>query len=153
MKNISTFENFKSSPVIDIKDILLKANKYDIQFNDRPSTKGDKISIIGKSIDDVFEIYDCVHTWLDLKNITYKVATNKRVEHPDYEQSKKLMTIYVPDDMDKFDLMLRLEILLKNYKGWNDIKTPFKGYKHYSGGIFFRNDRDTAGNYIAAKNA
>lgn len=143
---IKLFETFS------MEQILMNANRYDIQFNDeRLSSSGNKISIVGKSMNDVLDIYNRTHQWLDNKNITYKVATKKRVEHSNYEQSKKIMTIYVPDDMDMFSLMLRLEYLLTGYTGWHGIKLPFKGYEHYSNAIFFRNDRDEYGNYIPAK--
>ena len=148
MKHIKLFETYS------MEDILMNANKYDIQFNDgRDSSNGDKISIVGKKMKDVFDIYNRLHQWLDNKNITYKVATNKRVSHENYEQSKKLMTIYVPNDMDFKFLLLRIDYLLKGYNGWYDIKLPFKGYSHYSGGVFYRNDRDEYGSYIPAKQA
>lgn len=148
MNHIKLFESFS------MEDIIINANRYDIQFNsDRESSNGNKISIVGKTIKDVLDIYNRTHQWLDNKNIPYKIATRKRIEHSNYEQSKKIMTVYVPDDMDNFYLMLRLEYLLKGYTGWHDIKLPFKGYEHYSNGIFFRNDRDNYGNYIPANQA
>jgi hypothetical protein len=133
---------------------LLNANSvFDINFNGLPSLKGEKISIVGKSMEDVYDLCDRLNSWLSNKNIAHKIATSKRVNNSDYEQSKKLVTIYVPDDMDKHKLMLQLEYLLKGYEGWHDIKLPFKGYENYSGAIFFRNDRDEGGNYIPAKDA
>ena len=147
MKNLKSFltENFKS--------LYNKSNVYDINYPGKSSTNGWKLSIVGKTENDVQFLYDRLHKWLSLKDIAHKIATSKRVNHNNYEQSKKLVTIYVPDDTDYKSLANKVESLIKGYTGWRDIKLPFKGYKHYSNGIFFRNDRDEYGEYIPAKDA
>lgn len=147
MKYIKFFETYNTKSILDSNKV------YDINFDGSSSKNGNKISIVGKSMEDVYELYDRLHEWLSLKDIAHKIATRKRIEHSNYEQSKKLVTIYAPDNMDIFQLMNKIEVLLKGYKGWHDIKLPFKGYEHYSNAIFFRNDRDEYGNYIPAKNA
>jgi hypothetical protein len=124
--------------------------RYDINFNGKQSDNGWKLSIIGKSLEDSIDVFKRLHSWLTLKNISHKSATKKRVEHDHYEQSKKVMTIYVPNDMDYRELAHKIEILLRGYKGWEDIKLPFKSYEHYSNAIFFRNDRNENGEYIPA---
>jgi hypothetical protein len=145
MKYIKLFESYS------IENLLGSTRVYDIHFDGESSKNGYKISIVGKSMDDVLDLYNRLHKWLSLKNIAHKIATKKRIEHSDYEQSKKLVTIYVPDSMNIFELMVKVEVLLKGYDGWHDIKLPFKGYEHFSNAIFFRNDRDQYGNYIPAK--
>jgi len=124
--------------------------RYDIQFNGKNSDNGWKLSIIGKSLEDSIDVFKRLHSWLTLKNISHKSATKKRVEYDHYEQSKKVMTIYVPNDMDHKKLAHKIEIILSGYKGWEDIKLPFKSYEHYSNAIFFRNDRNENGKYIPA---
>lgn len=145
MKHLKEFllENFKS--------FYNRANTYDINYPGKDSSNGWKLSIVGKSDSDVQFLYDKLHKWLSLKDIAHKFATSKRVQHKDYEQSKKLVTIYVPNDMDVKDLALKVESLIKGYKGWQGIKLPFRGYEHFSNGIFFRNDRNADGEYIPAK--
>ncbi len=137
--------------MIDEKSLLFSKIVFDISYNGMPSSEGWKVSVVGKSIEDAIFLFDKLHQWLYIKNIAHKIATVKRVEHYDYEQSKKLMTIYIPNGIDKMLFMLKLEILLKGYKGWYGIKLPLTGYDHYSNGIFYRNDRDHYGNYISTK--
>jgi len=146
MNNLSHYIKENYSNLFD------RAKRPDIMFPGSSSNNGWKLSIVGKSKEDAEDLYKRLNKWLSLKGIAHKFATNKRVNHKDYEQSKKLVTIYVPDGMDHLKLASKVENLLKGYKGWQDIKLPFKGYEHYSNGIFFRNDRDESGNYIPAKN-
>jgi len=136
-----------------MKQTLNSDKVYDIQFNGLKSTDGWKISIVGKKMADVYDLYDRLSNYLSNHKITHKIATRKRLESNLPEQNRKLVTIYVPNTMDIRKLLLKVEYLLKGYRGWHDIKLPFKGYEVYSGGICFRNDRDDYGNYIPAKNA
>ncbi len=136
-----------------MKEALNSNKVYDIQFNGLKSDNGWKISIVGKKTTDIYDLYDRLSNYLSNHKITHKVATIKRIESNLPEQNRKLFTIYVPNTMDINKLLLKVEYLLKGYKGWSDIKMPFKGYEVYSGGICFRNDRDDYGNYIPAKNA
>ena len=134
-----------------VKELLNSEKVFDINFDGKPSKKGLKISIAGKKMEDVYELYDRLHKWLDIKNIAHKIATQKRLNYSNYEQSKKLFTIYVPDDTDLNKLLLQIEFLLKGYTGWHGIRLPFRKYEVYSGGIQFRNDRDEYGNYVPSK--
>lgn len=140
-----------------ISDNILKLlntdKKSDIFFDGRSSKSGWKISIAGKEMKDVYDLYIRLHKWLYGHNIAHKIGTKKRIESKVSEQNRKVFTIYVPDDMDIKKLLLKIEYLLKGYNGWRDIKLPFNGYEVYSGGISFRNDRDEYGEYIPAKNA
>ena len=133
---------------------MLNTDKvYDIQFNGLKSSDGWKISIVGKKMNDIYDLYERLNNYLVNHKIAHKVATSKRLESNLPEQNRKLFTIYVPNSMDINKLLLKVEYLLKGYKGWQDIKIPFKGYNVYSGGICFRNDKDDYGNYIPAKNS
>lgn len=129
---------------------IYKGNIYDISFPGTDSSDGWKLSIQGKTVEDIIFVYDKLSKYLEKEQIAFKVATIKRLNHPDKEQSKKIMTIYVPNDYDKKELAEKIYKKIKNYKGWHNIKTP-TGYKHYAGGIFYRNDRDSKGNYIPIK--
>ncbi len=160
MKHIKLFEDFYLAEGTINKDQLLSDNMlkslnsdklYDLSFDGLPSKKGWKISIVGKQMKDVYDLYLRLHDWLDNHNIAHKIATRKRVESGVFEQNRKLFTIYVPDNSDINKLLIKIEYLLKGYKGWHDIKLPFKGYEVYSGGISFRNDRNEYGIYIPAK--
>lgn len=139
----------------DISDNMLKSlntdKLSDLSFNGLPSKKGWKISIAGKKMEDVYDLYSRLHNWLDNHNIAHKISTKKRVESGVFEQNRKLFTIYVPDNTNINDLLIKIEYLLKGYNGWYGIKLPFKGYEVYSGGISFRNDRNEHGVYIPAK--
>ena len=136
-----------------IKELFLTSKGYDFFHHGKDASNGLKISIAGKKIEDVFELYDRLFYWLKSKGITFKIATNKRVTIPNSEQSKKLLTIYVPNeysDEDFQNFLAEIENKLSGYKGWHDIKLPLNLYQVYSGGIQFRNDRDENGEYIPA---
>ena len=135
-----------------MKKMLNTDKVYDIQFNGLKSSDGWKISIVGKKMNDIYDLYERLNSYLVSHKITHKVATSKRLESNLPEQNRKLFTIYVPNTTDINKLLIKVEYLLKGYKGWQDIKIPFKGYKVYSGGICFRNDRDDYGDYIPSKN-
>ena len=135
-----------------MKKVLNSDTTYDIQFNGLKCSDGWKISIVGKKMNDIYDLYERLNTYLVNHKISHKIATRKRLESNFPEQNRKLLTIYVPNTMDINKLLLKVEYLLKGYKGWHDIKLPFKGYEVYSGGICFRNDRDEYGDYIPAKN-
>lgn len=137
-----------------IKELFNTDKTYDFYNRGKNSSNGLKISIAGKKLDDVFELYDRLYDWLKSKGIEFKIAANKRINIPNSEQSKKLVTIYVPNeysDEDFQNLLGDIETKLIGYKGWHDLKLPFNLYQVYSGGIQYRNDRDSDGNYIPAK--
>ena len=52
--------------------------------------------------------------------------------------------------MDYLEVAEAIYTLIKDYKGWHNIKTP-TSYKHYAGAVFYRNDRNEYGDYIPAK--
>ncbi len=160
MKDLKQFiketirESLNEHKISDNTIKLLNTNKiYDLFFNGKPSDKGWKISIVGKTMEDVYDLYDRLHNWLIGHNIAHKIGTKKRIESDILEQNRKIFTIYVPDDVDINKLLIKIEYLLKGYKGWYNIRLPFRGYQVYSGGISFRNDRNEYGEYIPAKDA
>ena len=124
-------------------------SRYDTQYNGLSSENGWKLSILGKSIEDRDFLKRHLEPYLIKNKISHKIANDTRINHPDKIQSKKLLTIYVPDSLNYKSLAEHLLKFLKKYKGWHNIKTP-NGYEHYANGIFFRNDRDDYGNYIPA---
>jgi hypothetical protein len=121
---------------------------YFLPFNGRPSSNGWKLSLQGKTTDDAKQLYDLLGSWLQSNNIPFKVGTVKLINNAKRpEQRTKLLTIYVPDGEDLYEFMERVYKKVKSYKGWHNIKPP-RGYEHYAGPIFFRNDRDEEGNYV-----
>ncbi len=131
---------------------LDSSSVYFKHFNDgmRKVSNGWKLSIKGKTLEDAYEIYDRLHDFLDRNNIYYKMATTKLINSSNKEQKYKLMTIYVPDDIDHLDLAETIySRFIMDYKGWYDIKMP-RSYEHYAGAIYFRNDRNERGEYIPA---
>lgn len=113
------------------------------------TSNGWKLSIQGKSIEDASFLFERLEGFLSSNSIPFKVGTAKRFSHENKEQSKKAMTIYVPNSFNHLELAEEVYSLILDYKGWQDIKTP-SSYSHYAGGIFFRNDRDESGQYIPA---
>ena len=146
MKKLSTFNQFLIES-INIDKLLDSDKKFDLQFPGKDSSNGWKLSLQGKSTEDAIELYKLTSDFLSKNDIAFKVATKKRINHHNSEQSKKLLTIYVPNSMDHLELAEKIYKLTNKYKGWYDIKTP-SNYEHYAGPVFFRNDRDEKGNYI-----
>lgn len=134
----------------NITNLLSSATKFDMMVNFPTSTSnGWKLSIQGKSIEDASFLFERLEGFLSSNSIPFKVGTAKRFSHENKEQSKKAMTIYVPNSFNHLELAEEVYSLILDYKGWQDIKTP-SSYSHYAGGIFFRNDRDESGQYIPA---
>jgi hypothetical protein len=135
----------------ELTNILINAKVYDLMFNTETKTsKGWKLSIQGKTLDDVIFLYDRLNKYLFDNKIAFKIATQKRITNPNKEQAQKVMTIYVPDYTDVYELAETIYSKIMDYKGWYDIKTPTK-YEFYAGGIYIRNDRDEYGQYIPVK--
>jgi hypothetical protein len=138
--SLITFETIKKS---------IETNKvYDLKFYKKAnSSNGWKLSIQGKTSDDVLYLFCRLSGFLDKNRISFKLATQKRLNAKDSIQSHKLMTIYVPDHLDTLKLAEQVYKKIKGYKGWFNIKTP-PLYSHYAGGIFYRNDLNSKGEYI-----
>jgi hypothetical protein len=130
-----------------LEKYIRNSNNYDIPYHGRPSKKGFKLSIQGKDIEDSLYLGKHLLPYLVKKDISFKIGTLKRLNHNNKEQARKILTIYVPDDEELMSFAEEIYKKTKNYKGWHNIKTP-KGYQHYAGPIFYRNDRDKEGRYI-----
>lgn len=135
-------------------------SRYDIPSPGLSHRNGMKLSIQGKTVEDILRVYSLLAEYLSSKRIAHKIATSRRValEGP---QGRKILTIYVPDELVGWDgytmhnpngwrkLAEDISQLLRrgNYTGWYDVHTP-PLYEHYSNAVFFRNDRDEHGRYI-----
>ena len=129
---------------------ISKAKTFDIPFPGRPSFNGWKLSIQGQTPKDIIFVYERLNRFLKNNDVEFKVGTLKRLIHKNKEQARKIMTIYIPDGEDRKKFTEKIYKLIKDYKGWHNIKKP-NGYEHYAGGIYWRNDRDEKGEYIPAK--
>jgi hypothetical protein len=135
----------------ELSNLLVNAKVSDLMFNTETKTsKGWKLSIQGKTLNDVVFLYDRLSDYLIDNKIPFKIATQKRITNPNKEQSQKVMTIYVPDYTDVYELAEIIYTKILDYKGWYNIKTP-TNYEFYAGGIYIRNDRDDYGQYIPSK--
>jgi hypothetical protein len=125
--------------------------RYDLPHKGKPSTNGMKLSILGKTVEDIYKVYGLLKPYLHKNRITYKVATRKRVEQATPPQNYKIMTIYIPDGESWSEIAEDVSQLLHKgrYKGWHNIPTP-PLYQHYANAVFYRNDRDSSGAYIPA---
>lgn len=147
---LKLFEEFSQER--QIKKLLSSKKVFDLQFPGKPSSNGWKLSIAGKTLDDSLDLWNRLHNYLVDQDIAHKFGTLKRIKHPNKEQARKLLTIYIPDGMNVQGVAPEIEKRLNGYTGWRDIKTP-SGYEHWGNAIFFRNDRDSKGNYIKAQNS
>jgi len=147
-----------------IKQYLEGTRVYDIHlYTDemgQTASDGWKLSIQGKTIEDSLFLWDRLHSMFDEMNIPYKMGTAKRLglithDNPNKrEQGHKIMTIYIPNYLAKDEETTKVfaELIyskIRDYKGWYDINTP-TSYQHYAGGVFYRNDRDSYGDYVPA---
>lgn len=110
---------------------------------------GWKLSIQGKTVQDVLFLYENLKGLLFHSRCSFKIGTQKLIDLKHPQQSTKLMTIYVPNGVDVKSFAELVYLNIMDYKGGQDIKTP-KSYEHYANAIYFRNDRDEKGNYIKA---
>ena len=131
--------------------------RYDEMFDFLSDiSAGWKISIQGKTRDDIVFLWERISDFLKENKINFKVATQKRL---DLQQSTdlyrkgqgfKVFTIYCSSEVDVHELAEAVYSLTMDYKGWYDIPIP-KMYEHYAGGLYIRNDRDKSGRYVSTK--
>lgn len=124
---------------------------------DYKDSDGWKISIQGKSVDDVKFLCERLYDFLYFENVSFKVKTQRgfdvlqRLDNAHTrEQVSKVFTIYCPKDIDIHDLCKMVEEKITDYKGHEDVPPP-SAYKHYAGGMYIRNDRDKDGNYVSTE--
>jgi hypothetical protein len=136
----------------DVQHQLLNHFGYDIyrgaELSDKVSD-GWKLSIQGKSPKDAEFLYNRLVGLLQETQTPYKLGTAIRTSHSHPEQSKKVMTIYVRNDMDVKEFAEKVHYFIADYKGGEGIPNP-TSYTHYKGAIYYRNDRDENGEYITA---
>ena len=113
--------------------------------------EGWKLSIQGKTVEDCCFLIDNLIGLLSQTKATFKCGTQKLIDAKHSQQSTKLLTIYIPNNVDpkSFSELVKLNIL--KYKGAEGVNPP-ESYTTYSQelGIYYRNDRDTYGEYIPA---
>lgn len=135
---------------MNVQSYIHTTHIYDLPiWGSRSHTNGWKLSLQGKTVEDSTQLYNLLEDFLTKNSISFKVGTKKRIDHTHPEQSKKVMTIYCPNDMHIKDLAEQVYTLTMHYKGWYDVKCP-TSYKHYAGCVYYRNDRDEYNNYIKA---
>jgi len=64
---------------------------FDIQYNGKPNKLGVKLSILGKTTDDVVFLFNKLSDYLFKNDIAFKFATIKRINHQDPIQSKRFL--------------------------------------------------------------
>ena len=127
--------------------LLASSSRSDFMFDtDADTSDGWKISIQGRSIKDADFLHTALSSFLKDASIPFKVGTAKRINSLNKVQSRKVMTIYCPNNIDINSLAEQVYQLTFEYKGWYDIPTP-SSYSHYAGGLFIRNDR-VNGQYV-----
>lgn len=111
-------------------------------------TDGWKLSIQGHTLEDSKYLFERLFSLLFATGAYFKLASQKLIDLKN-EQSTKLLTIYIPNNVDpkSFAELVRLNII--DYKGANDILEK-RSYTKYANGIFYRNDRNSEGQYIPA---
>lgn len=134
---------------------------HDLHCNMTSETSDWKISIQGNDVEDSIELYDLLIEYFDEKQVYFKVATatrfnainieprNEKEAFMLKEQSKKAMTVYCPKNIEIIELCKEVKKRLITYKGFVGVSDP-TSYKKYSEGIYYRNDRDEDGNYVAS---
>lgn len=133
--------------VEDFKQLLETHQEAFVQFEGQiDMTEGWKLSIQGKTIEDSLYLYRSLINLLIGTKVYFKFATKLLIDLKHPQQSHKLLTIYLPKDVDTKSFAELVYINLRQYVGHGGI-TP-EGYTHYKSGIFYRNDRDANGKYI-----
>jgi hypothetical protein len=125
---------------------------YDIPVKGKTSTNGMKLSVLGKTLEDIYKAYGLVGGYLKKNRIGHKVATRRRVEEARSPQNRKILTIYIPDGEEWRGIAEEVSQLLHKgrYVGWQNIPTP-PLYQHYANAVFYRNDRDSSGAYVPTR--
>lgn len=138
---------------------------HPLYFSDDLGT-GWKVSIQGKSHEDTLTVFDAVFDYLIEKELNAKFALTARHKCRELEcedeserihlkvQSHKITTIYCSHKYDILDVCEDIDNLLRGvgYNGWVGIQDP-NDYSYFSDGVYYRNDTNENGKYIAADNS
>jgi hypothetical protein len=109
---------------------------------------GWKVSIQGRTVEHAVELVNKLVPLIYSTKSHFKIGTKKLIDlGRDHEQSTKLLTIYVPNGVDGKSYAELVRLNLSGYTGAADIEEK-KGYIKHAEGIFYRNDRDSFGEYI-----
>ncbi|MDK9793338.1 hypothetical protein [Vibrio sp. D431a] len=118
---------------------------------------GWKLSIQGRNLSDVRFLSDRLYDYLLNRDISFKAITAKGLKMTKIkdtphrrEQIHKVLTIYCPRDTDLDELCHSVRDRITEYRGHCGLPAP-TAYKHFSGGIFIRNDRGEDGRYVSTK--
>lgn len=141
--------------IMDIEELKETLKTYPMYFlqvmGGAPFNEGWKLSIQGRTLDDVGYLAQKLFHLLGGSRASFKFGTQKLIDLKHPQQSTKLLTIYIPNNVDpkSFAELVRLNLL--DYKGAKGIPKP-ESYNVYSKefGIYYRNDRDENGEYIPA---
>ena len=136
--------------VTEFRNTLRDYPRHFIQHNgDAENTDGFKLSIQGETLDDSIELYKSLIDLLKVTKCTYKFGTKKLIECGHPQQSKKLLTIYIPNGVDAKSFAELVHLHIEDYTGGDNVNKP-DSYQRYKNAIYFRNDRDEDGHYITA---
>lgn len=136
-----------------IEDIIGLLTDYPFYFimqrGDAEISDGWKLSIQGKTLDDAKFLYDNLIKFLMISKCSFKFGTKRLINCGHPQQSRKLLTIYIPNGVDVKSFAELVYLHIPDYTGGDKVPPP-DSYAHYKNAIYYRNDRDEDGNYIPA---
>ena len=136
-----------------IEDIIGLLTDYPFYFimqhGDAEISDGWKLSIQGKTLDDAKFLYDNLIKFLMISKCSFKFGTKRLINCGHSQQSRKLLTIYIPNGVDVKSFAELVYLHIPDYSGGDDVPKP-DSYTHYKNAIYYRNDRDENGDYIPA---
>lgn len=134
--------------VEDFKELIQISPSYFEQINgDATVHQGWKLSIQGKTLEDILYLFENLINFLVISKCSFKFATKKLLTCEREEQRTKLLTVYIPDNVDAKSFAELVYLHIEDYAGGEGV-IPKKGYEHYKNAIYYRNDRDENGEYI-----
>lgn len=135
--------------VDELVDILRKSERFFIQVEGTSDwSQGWKISIQGHTLEDSKYLFTRLVGLFQATGVYFKFGTQKLIDL-NSEQSTKLITVYLPNNVDPKSYCELVRLNITEYKGADDIEEK-RSYTKYAPGIFYRNDRDENGDYIPA---
>lgn len=139
-------ENF----IEDIRGLLTDYPHYFvIHHGEAEYSDGWKLSIQGETLADAEFLYQNLIGFLMISKCSFKFGTQKLINCGHPQQSKKLLTIYIPNGVDVKSFAELVYLHIPDYTGGDKVPIP-DSYTHYKNAIYYRNDRDEGGNYISA---
>ena len=134
-----------------LKNLLEESQNYFEQLTDFTGNHNDgwKLSIQGKTVEDVIYLIEKLGSLLYVNGAAFKVATKKLIDSDVPEQRFKAMTVYIPNGVDAKSFARLVQNKIEDYKGHEGVDAP-TSYTHFEGGVYYRNDRTEDGNYIPA---